>query len=98
MDPSRLRLGARTRLPSWRAELLRPREPLDHRRETSQEGVLMGRNARKRAARHEAEHPHGVKPAEEGEGVRRPPTHCPRCGSANIVITPSRSWMPGGGW
>jgi transcription elongation factor Elf1 len=56
----------------------------------------MGRNARKRAAKHEAEHHHGVNPPEEGE--RRPPTRCPRCGSTNIVITPSRAWVPGGSW
>jgi hypothetical protein len=58
----------------------------------------MGRNARKRAAKHEAEHAPGVKAPEDEAGERRAPTRCPRCGSTNIVITPSRSWMPGGGW
>lgn len=50
----------------------------------------MGRNARKRKAERAAHHPHGVDAPEEGE--RRPPTKCPRCGSTNIVITPSQSF------
>lgn len=50
----------------------------------------MGRNARRRAAQHEVEHHQGVSPPEEGE--RRAPARCPRCGSTNIVITPSQSF------
>lgn len=50
----------------------------------------MGRNARKRAAAKEAQHPHGAEPDEEKE--RKPPARCPRCGSTNIVITPSQSF------
>jgi len=50
----------------------------------------MGRNARRRAEKKVTEHPHGVDPPEDG--TRRPPARCPRCGSTNIVITPSQSW------
>jgi hypothetical protein len=56
----------------------------------------MGRNARRRKEAREEEHPHGVA-APEPEG-RTAPSRCPRCGSTNIVITPSRGWLPGGGW
>ena len=44
----------------------------------------MGRNARKRAVAHEAAHPHGVKPPEEGQGSQGP--RCPRCGSSNVFV------------
>jgi predicted RNA-binding Zn-ribbon protein involved in translation (DUF1610 family) len=44
----------------------------------------MGRNARRRAEKHEAGHPHGVPPPDEEE--RKPPTRCPRCGSTDIWI------------
>lgn len=60
------------------------------RGEEAAEGELMGRNARKRATAKEAHHSHGVDPPEDGE--RKPPTRCPRCGSANLVITPSQSF------
>lgn len=50
----------------------------------------MGRNARRRAEIREASHARGVEPDQDAE--RKPPTHCPRCGSTNIAITPSQSY------
>jgi len=58
--------------------------------EEAPQGKLMGRNARRRAEKREGAHPHGVDPPDEGE--RKAPTRCPRCGSTNIVITPSQSF------
>ena len=50
----------------------------------------MGRNARRRAAVKEAHHAQGAEPDADAE--RKPPARCPRCGSTNIVITPSQSY------
>jgi len=43
----------------------------------------MGRNARRRAEKREAAHPHGVDP-DPAESAVTP--RCPRCGSTNVFI------------
>jgi hypothetical protein len=43
----------------------------------------MGRNASRRAQKHQGERPHGLAPEEEKQGDVR--DRCPRCGSTHLV-------------